>query len=71
MLYQRELSLLNRRDFRTYHCVKGRLKKTPGSPRIIRKPEQRTAHDYILPYHAASALNYYFAREFLLVKSVA
>ena len=71
MLHQRELSLLNRHDFRTYFVVKERLKKTPGSPRIIHKAELRTAHDYILPYHPASALNDHFVREFLLVKSVA
>ena len=71
MLHQWELSLLNRSDFRTYSCAIEHSKKTPGSPRIIHKAELRTAHDYILPYHPASALNYYFVREFLLVKSVA
>ena len=71
MLYQRELSLLNRRDFRTCYCVNERLKKTFGSPRIIHKAGLRRAHDYVLPYHAASALNDHFVREFLLVKSVA
>jgi hypothetical protein len=38
---------------------------------MIRKPGLRRAHDYVLPYHAASALNDHFVREFLLVKSVA
>jgi hypothetical protein len=71
MLHQRELSLLNRRYVRTYSCVKEPLKKTPGSPRIIHRPGLRRAHDYILPYHAASTLNDYFVHEFLLVKSVA
>jgi hypothetical protein len=71
MFHQRELSLLNRRDFRTYYCVKERLKNTTGSPRIIHKPGLRGAHDYILPYHAGSALNDHFVHEFLLLKSVA
>lgn len=71
MLHQSELSLLKRRDFRTCYCVNERLEKTPGRPRMIRKPGLRRAHDYVLPYHAASALNDHFVREFLLVKSVA
>lgn len=71
MLHQRELSLLNRHDFRTSSCVKERLKRTPGSPRIIQEQGLRIAHDYFLPYHTASALNDYFVHEFLLEKSVA
>lgn len=71
MLHQWELSLLNRSDFRTYSCAIEHLKKTPGSPRIIHQPGLRRAHDYILPYHAASALNDYFVHEFLLAKSIA